>query len=118
MRQFDHVGIITDERQAEEMYVPATKVWVTNPATHPYKIEHLRYGPDTPVTGPVRNMPHIAFRVDNLEEAMGNSEVLLGPFNPRGKMRVVFVLQDGAVFEFMENAEDGNWFRATDKPDQ
>jgi hypothetical protein len=118
MREFDHVGIITDEKQPEEMYVPATKVWVTNPATHPYKIEHLRYEPDTPVTGPVRTMPHIAFRVNNLEEVMGDSEVLLGPFNPRGKMRVVFVLQDGAVFEFMENAEDGNWFRPTEQPDQ
>ena len=36
MREFDHVGVITDDKQTEEMYVPATKVWVTNPATHPY----------------------------------------------------------------------------------
>jgi len=113
MREFDHIGVIIDEKQPEEMYVPATKVWVTNPATHPYKIEYLRYEPDTPVTGPVRDLFHMAFRVDNLEEEMGDSEILLGPFNPRGKMRVVFVLKDGVVFEFMENAEDGNWFRAT-----
>jgi hypothetical protein len=111
MREFDHIGVIIDEKQPEEMYVPATKVWVTNPATHPYKIEYLRYEPDSPVTGPVRDLPHIAFRVDNLEEAMADTEVLLGPFNPRDTLRVVFVLKDGAVFEFMENAEDGNWFR-------
>jgi len=115
MREFDHVGVIIDDEQPEEMYVPATKVWVTNPQTHPYKIEYLRFEPDTPVTGPVRDLPHMAFRVDNLEAAMGDSEVLLGPFNPRGIMRVVFVLQDGAVFEFMENADDGNWFRPTPK---
>ena len=111
MREFDHIGVIIDEKQPEEMYVPATKVWVTNPATHPYKIEYLRYEPDSPVTGPVRDLPHIAFRVDNLEEAMADTEVLLGPFNPRDTLRVVFVLKDGAVFEFMENAEDGQWFR-------
>ena len=83
MREFDHIGVIIDEKQPEEMYVPATKVWVTNPATHPYKIEYLRYEPDSPVTGPVRDLPHIAFRVDNLEEAMADTEVLLGSFNPR-----------------------------------
>jgi hypothetical protein len=116
MREFDHIGVITDDKQAEEMYVPATKVWVTNPATHPYKIEYLRFEPDTPVAGPVRNLPHIAFRVDNLEEAMGDSEVLLGPFNPTETLRVVFVLQDGAVFEFMENAEGGKWFRGGGGP--
>lgn len=118
MREFDHVGIVIDEKQPEEMYVPATKVWVTNPAAHPYKIEYLRFEPDSPVTGPVRNMPHMAFRVDNLEAAMGDSEILLGPFNPRGAMRVVFVLKDGAVFEFMENAEDGNWFRSDSASDE
>ena len=112
MSEFDHVGVITDDQQPEEMYVPATKVWVTNPQTHPYKIEYLRFEADTPVTGPVRDLPHIAFRVDNLEEAMGNSEVLLGPFNPTESLRVVFILQDGAVFEFMENAQDGNWFHS------
>ena len=111
MREFDHIGVIIDEKQPEEMYVPATKVWVTNPATHPYKIEYLRYEPDSPVTGPVRDLPHITFRVDNIEEAMADTEVLLGPFNPRDTLRVVSVLKDGAVFEFMENVEGGKWFR-------
>lgn len=118
MREFDHVGIIIDERQANEMYVPATKVWVTNPAAHPYKIEYLRFEPDSPVTGPVRDLPHIAFRVSNLEEEMAGTEILLGPFHPTEALRVVFVLKDGAVFEFMENAEDGNWFRGGRTPDQ
>ena len=116
MRQFDHVGVVTDDRQAEEMYVPATKVWVTNPAAHRYKIEYLRYEPDSPATGPVRNLPHVAFRVDNLEKEIGDAQVLLGPFKPTAALRVVFILKDGAVFELMENAEDGNWFRGTNAP--
>ena len=67
MRVFDHVGVPTEEKQVNEMYVPATKVWVTDPARHPHKIEFLRFEPDSPVTGPVRDLPHIAFRVDNLD---------------------------------------------------
>ena len=111
MRQFDHVGLPTDSKQPEEMYVADTKVWVTDPMQHPYRVEYLRYEPDTPVRGPVRDLPHIAFRVDNLEREMEGAEILLGPFQPTPTLRVVFVLRDGAVFEFMESSEPGHWFR-------
>ncbi len=111
MRTFDHVGIPTDERQPREMYVAETRVWVTDPAQHPHRIEYLRYEPDSPVRGPVRDLPHIAFQVDDLERAMAGSEIVLGPFQATDTLRVVFVLQDGAVFEFMENSEPGHWFR-------
>lgn len=111
MRLFDHVGIPTDAQQPKEMYVDATKVWVTDPSTHPQKIEYLRFEPDSPVKGPCREMPHLAFQVDNLEAEMEGAEILLGPFDPTYTLRVVFVLKDGAVFEFMENRGDQRWFR-------
>ncbi len=110
MRAFDHVGVPTTEPQAKEMYVPATKVWVTNPLDSPNRIEYLRFEPDSPVTGPVRDLPHMAFRVDDLDQEIAGTEVLLGPFNATASVRVVFVRKDGAVFEFMENAADGHWF--------
>ncbi len=113
MRAFDHVGIPTNEKQPGEMYVAATKVWVTDPARHPYRIEYLRFEPDSPVTGPVRDQPHVAFRVDQLAPAMGDHPVLLGPFQATETLQVVFVLIDGAVFEFMEQAGGGHWFRAS-----
>ena len=110
MRTFDHVGIPTEYHHPGEMYVEATKVWVTDPIKHPQRIEFLRFEPDTPVTGPVREMPHIAFRVDNLEGEIAGAEILLGPFQATESLRVVFVLRDGAVFEFMHNTKAGHWF--------
>jgi hypothetical protein len=112
MRDFDHVGLPTDDVQPNEMWVEQTRVWVTNPQDHPYKVEFLRYEPDSPVAGPVRNQPHIAFQVNNLEEAIGDSPILLGPFNANEFVRVVFVLQDGAVFEFMESKVGKDWHTA------
>lgn len=111
MRAFDHVGVPTTDRQVGEMYVEATKVWVTDPALHPHRIEYLRFEPDTPVKGPVRDLPHVAFRVQRLEQELEGAEVLLGPFQATDTLRVVFVLKDGAVFEFMENSAAGHWFR-------
>src|SRR5574341_1434623 len=110
MRVFDHVGIPTDEKQPNELYVEATKVWVTDPARHPYRVEYLRFEPDSPVTGPVRDLPHIAFRVDDMEGAIGREQILLGPFQATPTLRVVFVEKDGAVFEFMESSKPGHWF--------
>ena len=111
MRAFDHIGIPTNQEQPGEMYVAATKVWVTDPELHPQRIEYLRFEPDSPVTGPVRDLPHTAFRVEALEEAIGSDPVLLGPFQATDTVRVVFVLKDGAVFEFMESSVPGHWFR-------
>lgn len=110
---FDHVGIPTVEQHAEEMYVPETKVFVTDPARHPQRIEYLRFEPDSPVHGPVRDLPHTAYRVGSLDAAIAGDEVILGPFQPTETLRIAFVMKDGAVLEFMESSVAGHWFRAT-----
>ncbi len=48
------MGLPTDEKQENEVYVEASKLWVTDPEAHPYKVEFLRYEADSAVTGPVR----------------------------------------------------------------
>jgi len=99
---FDHVGFITSEKKPNETFVPATKVWVTDIASHPYRVEWLRFEPDSPVTGPVREQPHAAFRVDSIAEAAKGLKVLIEPFDA-GIARVGFYqADDGAVVEFME----------------
>ncbi|MCX7826912.1 MAG: hypothetical protein N2689_15345 [Verrucomicrobiae bacterium] len=102
MREFHHVGLPTDEKHVGERWVPDTKVWTTNPDAHPYRVEFLRFEPDTPVKGPVRDQVHLAFKTDDLQREIEGENVLLGPFSPRAGLRVVFILKDGAVFEFMQ----------------
>ncbi len=100
--QFDHIGLITTEKKPDETYVAATKVWVTDIPSHPYRVEWLRFEPDSPVTGPVREKPHVAFRVDNIAEAAKGLKVLIEPFDA-GIARVGFYeTGDDAVVEFME----------------
>ena len=102
MKQFHHMGLPTDEKQRGEVYVSETKVWVTNPDDHPYRVEFLRFEPDSPVTGPVRDQPHIAYKVDDLQREIRGEKVLLGPFMALPGLQVVFILKDGAVVEFMQ----------------
>ena len=116
MREFHHVGLPTDQQQEGETYVPDTKVWVTDPLQHPYRVEFLRYEPDSPVTGPLRDQSHFSFRTDNLAAEIAGQEVILEPFRPMEGLQVAFIVQDGAVFEFMEwdpdfAPEEGSWGR-------
>ncbi|MBI3947823.1 MAG: hypothetical protein HY321_18020 [Armatimonadetes bacterium] len=106
MRLFQHVGVPTTESHPGEVYVAETKVWVTSPDDHPQHIEYLRFEPDSPVKGPARDLPHMAFRVDSLADAIGGENVILGPFEASPGLQVAFIHKDGAVFEFMEYASE------------
>ncbi len=105
--QFDHIGIITTEKKPGEMFIAPTKVWVTQFMDHPYHIEWLRFEPDSPVSGPVRDMPHVAYRVDDIEEASAGLKVLLEPFDVGFATVGFFQTDDGAVVEFMKYKEEG-----------
>ncbi|MBP90013.1 MAG: hypothetical protein CMJ64_25445 [Planctomycetaceae bacterium] len=107
--EFSHIGLPTDEPKPGEVFVEATRVWITNFADHPFHIEWLRFEPDSPVTGPVREQPHVAYRVASIEESSRGLRVLLEPFTPMEGLRVAFFeTEDGAVVELMEY--DGNPF--------
>jgi hypothetical protein len=105
MRKFNHVGLPTDDVQPNEVYVPATKVWVTSWDDHPYKVEFLRYEPDTPTPEPLRTLPHIAFETDDLCAELEGQEVILPPFEALPGLTVAFIMKDGAIFEFMQFAK-------------
>lgn len=111
MRQFDHIGLKSTVKRPGEMWVASTRVWVTDPAQSPEMVEYLRYEDDSEVGGPLRNLPHVAFRVDNLEEELKGQEVLLEPFSPNENLRVAFIFKDGVVFEFMESKVGKDWHK-------
>ena len=99
---FSHIGIITTEKKPGERFVPATRVWVTDFQDHPFHVEWLRFEPDSPVTGPVRNMPHVAYKVDSIKEASKGMKELLAPFEAGIAIVGFYQSKDGAVVEFME----------------
>lgn len=107
---FHHIGLPTPDRQPDEVYVEDTKVWVTDPADHPYRIEFLRYEEDSPVTGPIHGMPHVAYRVDDIAAALKGKEMLLEAFTPMPGLTVAFFEEDGAVIEYMQFEGDATEF--------
>ncbi len=107
MRVFDHIGLTTTLQQPEERYVVKTKVWVTDPKKHPFRIEWLRYEADSPVPDLLRNACHVAWRVDDIEKESRGLKVILPPFaSVAGHVVGFFQTQDGAIVELMEYEEE------------
>ncbi len=99
---FDHIGLITEEKKDKETWVEKTKVWVTDYKNHPYRVEWLRFEKDSPVKGPVREEPHVAYRVENLKETGQGLKVLLEPFDVGFAVVGFYESEDGAIIELME----------------
>ena len=112
---FDHVGIPTDEAQSTEDWVDATKVWVTNPRRHKFRIEYLRYRADSPVREELKGLPHVAYqcRAEDFDELMRGGEVLAEPFAADANLTVGFILKNGVPIEYMVYKERGLWFGKT-----
>ncbi len=109
MLTFDHVGLVTDQTQKGEDYVAAAKVWVTNPNDHPYHIEWLRYEPDSPVAGPLRTQPHVAFAVKSLAEAAKGLKEIMAPFDVGFATVAFYQHGDGSLVEFMQYKQGAEW---------
>ena len=116
MKEFDHIGIITTEPQEGESWVEFSKVWVTNPRLHPNRIEYIRplefpeIDPTDLAQWKLWHLPHVAYRVDNLQEAIAGEEVILGPFEPADFGTVAFIHKDGAIVEYLEYSRLDTWF--------
>ncbi len=111
MFAFDHVGITTTVKQPNENWVEQSRVWVTNPRSHPENIEFLRYETDSAVPETIKKNPHIAFRVDALEPHLASPdvEIIIPRFVVGDFVEVVFVRKYDTIFEYMHYLKE-DWF--------
>jgi hypothetical protein len=103
MRTFHHVGLVTQTPKPGEMYFEALKVWGTNPADDPNKIEWVRFAPDSPLLQTaVARMPHVSWAVDDLDKELIGKEIVVGPLQAAPGVRIAYVMIDGALVEYLE----------------
>jgi hypothetical protein len=71
----------------------------------PYGIEWMRFEPDSPLPPLVRTVPHVAFEVDDLDEALEGKVVLSPPGAPSAGVRAAMIVDDGCPIELIEFAK-------------
>lgn len=101
--ELDHIGLITSKKRDKEKFASGMKLWLTDPKDNPFNIEWLRFEEDSPVKGPIREKNHIAYRVDDLEEASKGLKILMEPFKTENFLKIGFYeYENGTVLELMQ----------------
>jgi hypothetical protein len=101
--EFDHIGIPAREKREGMRFLKSKRLWLTSPSDHPFRVEWLWYEDGSPEVELVRTQPHVAYRVESLEEAMSGHRVVAEPFDVFGEVRVSFIEVDGAPVEFVQS---------------
>jgi hypothetical protein len=100
--KFHHIGIPYDSPCPGEIHHKHLKLFVHGFASSPYGIEWIRFELDCPVPEILRKVPHLAFVVDNMDQALAGKEVLLPPGEPSTGVRTAMIIHDGGLIELME----------------
>ena len=113
--RYHHIVIPHTQPRAQEHHVAHLGVHVAGFETSPYGIEWIRFEPHCRVPAIVRTVPHIAFAVDDLDEALKGREILIAPTEPSAGVRVAFILDDGAPVELLQFVRHGQGGPPEDK---
>ena len=101
--QFDHIGVPAPAKREGMRFLESKRLWLTSPAEHPFRVEWLWYEDGSPEAELVRTLPHVAYRVESLEDAMEGHPIVAEPFDVFGEVRVSFIEVDGAPVEFVQS---------------
>lgn len=100
--RYHHIGIPADKPIPGEKYLAHLKMYVKGFDTSPYGIEWMRFENDCPISDIIKKVPHIAFEVDDLEQAIAGRELIGEVSSPMNGVRVAMILADGLPVELME----------------
>jgi hypothetical protein len=100
--KYHHVGIPTDKPVKGEEYLAEYKLYHCGYETSEYGIEWMRYEKDCPLPEIVKTIPHVAFEVDDIFEAIKGKKVIIEPNSPSEGNIVAFIEENGAPIEFIQ----------------
>lgn len=98
---FHHLGIPTREKRPGERYSRRFGMYTSDGDCRAMRIQWHRFEADSPLHPLIQNVPHAAFKVDDLERAIAGYNVLLGPYEPIPNFRVAIIEDSGQPIEFV-----------------
>ena len=108
--EYHHMGIPTNEIRLGERYSSRFKMYTTR-GDNEFRIQWHRFEKGCPLHPLVQSVPHVAFKVKSIDEAIQGKNILLEPYYPFEGFRVAMVEIEGAPVEFIETnlSEDEIW---------
>lgn len=100
--RYHHIGIPTDRSIDGEEYLPDYKMYHAGYEQSEFGIEWIRFDEDCPLPDVVKTVPHVAFQVADLDQALVGKKVIIQPNSPSAGVRVAFIEENGAPVELLE----------------
>jgi len=100
--RYHHIGIPTDTPRQDEQYVEQFKMYTSGYKRSPYGVEWMRFEPGCPLPELVKTVAHVAFVVDDLQDAIAGHSIIIEPNSPREGVTVAFIEDNGAPIEFIQ----------------
>ena len=106
MAQYMHLGVPVTKPQPGEVYSPEMKLFLTDPKDHPYQYECLRFDADSPMPDDLKKFPHVAYKVEDLEDELSRCDRIVMPATAvNDTTKIAFAWRDGVLFELMQCAD-------------
>ncbi|MCK5146545.1 hypothetical protein KAR48_07305 [bacterium] len=99
--KYHHIGLIVTTPQKNEVYNKDMKYYASGYFESQFGIELLRFEKESHLHPLVKTVPHIAFVVDDIEEAISGKKVIIEPNNPVDDVTICFIEENGAPIEFL-----------------
>ncbi len=102
--KFHHMGIPTIEEKSNENYLEQFKFSVSGFSDSPFGVEWMRFEEDCKMPELIKNIPHLAFVVDDLDFELKTRKfkILVKPNSPVGGIKVAMIEHNGSPIELME----------------
>ncbi|MCW8810733.1 MAG: hypothetical protein OQJ93_13215 [Ignavibacteriaceae bacterium] len=100
--KYHHIGIPTKNSFKGEKYLEEYKVYYGGYEESEFGIEWMRYEEECDLPEIVKTIPHIAFEVDNIYEAIKGRKLIIEPNMPSEGNIVAFIEENGAPIEFIQ----------------
>lgn len=109
-----HMGIPTAEEKPRERFSERFGMYTSDSECKTLRVQWHRFVPDSPMHPLIQTLPHLAFKVEDLERAIAGCNLLLGPYEPIPDFRVAIIEDEGQPIELVQTilTDEQIWERA------
>lgn len=100
--RFHHVGIPTARKLPNKDYNAELKIHGSGYFETPYGVEWHNFDDDNELPEIIKTMPHVAFEVEDVYEAIKGKTVILKPNSPVDDVVVAFIMDGDALVELIQ----------------
>jgi len=100
--KYHHVGLPTEKTRKGMIHIGHLRIYASDHESNPFGVQWMKYEEGCKVPDLVRENAHVAFEVDDLQEALKGKKVIIEPNSPSPGVLVAFIEEAGAPIELLQ----------------